>query len=97
MINAFTITDSHGQQTSEKISSILANRWQIYHTKLLLHPDDVTNLVLTTVILHNMLRKSTESKNTYNPYMFVDEVCNDGSITEGEWRNKNHPKHSFFP
>ena len=44
-----------------------------------------------------MLRKSTESKNAYNPYMFVDEVCDSGSIIEGGWRKEKPPETQFLP
>ena len=57
---------SRARRISENLFGILANRWRVYHTKILVHPDRMNSLILTTSALHNMLRKSPGSRNLYN-------------------------------
>ena len=81
---------SRGRRISENLFGILANRWKIYHTKILLHPDKLNSLVLSTLALHNMLRASPESRNVYTPCSFTDSIDSDGRIVDGEWRQEKN-------
>ena len=80
---------SRGRRISENLFGILANRWKIYHTKILLQPEKLESLVLTTLALHNMLRASSESRNVYSPFSLADSIGIDGSMVDGEWRRES--------
>ena len=53
-----------GRRISENLLAILANRWRIYHTVMLLEPTVVESVILATLPLHNMLMTSS-AKNIY--------------------------------
>ena len=79
---------SRARRISENLFGILANRWRVYHTKILLHPDRMNSLILTTLALHNMLRKSPGSRNLYSPSTLADSLDENGIVIEGEWRSQ---------
>ena len=56
---------SRARRISENLFGILANRWRIYYTTIPLCPEQVENIVLSTLALHNMLCKSSSSRNAY--------------------------------
>ena len=88
---------SRARQISENLFGILASRWNIYSTKILLHPDKMNSLVLTTLALHSMLRRSSHSRNLYTPCSFTDTLGYDGNIIKGEWRRQEANQTVLFP
>ena len=56
---------------------------QIYFTIINLEPKIVKDVVLTTLILHNMLIRSPDSLDVYRPASTVDHVDENGNLTEG--------------
>ena len=54
---------SRARRISENLFGILANRWRIFRTAIKLEPKVVESIVLTTLCLHNFLRKDS-SKTT---------------------------------
>ena len=87
---------SRGRRISENLFGILANRWQIFFTIIKLNPEFVKEIVLTTLILHNMLIKSPNSMSVYRPRSLVDFEDENGNVTPGEWRN-DVITDSFYP
>lgn len=78
---------SRARRISENLFGILANRWRIYFTIINLDPKHVENIIFTTLILHNMLIKSSFSANVYRPAFFADTILENGEIVAGEWRD----------
>ena len=81
---------SRTRRISENLFGILANRWRIFYTIIPLSPKLVENIILSTLALHNMLCKSTTSRNAYNPTSLVDSFDNHGNLIEGEWRSEEN-------
>ena len=52
-----------------------------------LQPNSATKIILACRVLRNILR--TQSKNSYNPSGFADEVEENGNRRRGEWRERN--------
>lgn len=53
---------------------------------MLLEPKKAALITLTTVYLHNFLRKSPHSVTLYTPHGTMNQEVN-GRIVEGNWRN----------
>ena len=75
---------SRARRISENLFSIPANRWRIYLTIINLEPKIVKDVVLTTLILHNMLIRSPDSLNFCQPALLVDHANENGNLTEEE-------------
>ena len=75
---------SRARRISENLFGIRANRSRIYFIIINLEPKIVKDVVLTTLILHNMLIRSPESLNVYRPASLVDLVNENENLTEGE-------------
>nr|XP_049466041.1 uncharacterized protein LOC120957856 [Anopheles coluzzii] len=69
----------------ENSLGILANRWRVLKG-IQLQPDVAKNIVLTTVYLHNFLRKHA-SRDTYTPPSAFDRVVR-GRRVDGDWRSE---------
>ena len=52
---------SRERRISENLSGILANRWRIYHTAVMLDRPVVTDIILAILALHNMLCNSPDN------------------------------------
>ena len=85
---------SRARRISENLFGILANRWRVFRSVLLLPPDTIELLVFTALGLHNFLRQSS-SCGTYCPVGLVDQE-QDGQIIPGIWRQES-PAEAFSP
>ena len=79
----------HSRRISENLFGILANRWRIFFTIINLEPNPVEDVILSVIVLHNMLIKSSNSSHVYRPTLFADSIMESGEIIEGEWRENN--------
>lgn len=61
---------SRARRTSENAFGILSSKFQIYKHAINTSPENVKDIVLATVALHNFLR--TTSKETYSPQELLD-------------------------
>ena len=61
-----------------------------------LSPKRVENIILTALALHNMLCKSTSSRNAYRPSTLVDSYDDHGNLVEGDWRSEENSDF-FYP
>ena len=86
---------SRARHISENVFGILANRWRLFRSCILLSPETVEELVLATLSLHNFLRKSN-SWNIYCPAGLADSENKDGTFAEGSWR-RTAAGESMFP
>ena len=87
---------SCARRISENLFRILANRWRVFYTMIPLSPKRVENIILTALALHNMLCKSTSSRNAYRPSTLVDSYDDHGNLVEGDWRSEKNSDF-FYP
>jgi len=57
---------------------------------MLLEPKTATKIVLTTIHLHNYLRKKPNTRSLYTPPGSLDSET-DGELRPGTWRNEPAP------
>ena len=88
---AYNYRHSRGRRISENMFGILANRWRIYHTVMLLDPAAVESVILATLTLHSMSITSS-AKNIYCPTALCDTENVNRELTLGLWRNDNCAK-----
>ena len=86
---------SRARRISENLFGILANRRRVFCGVLNLSPEKAMLVTMSTLILHNFLRK-TRSQNIYCPPGLADHEAENGDIVNGEWRSDN-PPHAFQP
>ena len=67
----------------ENAFRILANRFRVFHTRINLSPDKMTQMILATCCLHNFL---VESNNSYTSLCDAEDMENH-TATNGAWRN----------
>ena len=53
-----------------------------------LSPTLVENIVLSTLALHNVMYKSTFSRNVYHPATLLNSFHDNGNLVETDWRNE---------
>ena len=76
---------SRGRRISENLFGIIANRWRIYHTVILLESKAVESIILATLALHNMLITSS-IRSIYCPVGLSDTEDVNRELTHGLWR-----------
>lgn len=79
---------SRARRVSENAFGILSAVFRVLRKPLLLEPKKAELVVLTTICLHNFLRRSPSSRNIYAPDGFFDKE-DDGRLIEGSWRHEN--------
>lgn len=75
---------SRARRVVENGFGILANRWRVFLTTIMLNPDKVQKMALACVCLHNYLRKVRSD--TYTPPALADSEDGDHRHVEGTWR-----------
>ena len=89
---------SRARRVSENLFGIMANRWRVFHTILMLPPETIEILVMAALILHNYLRRdSLSAPNAYCPTGLIDREDRRGKIIDGNWRQDMQPTESFLP
>ena len=79
---------SRARRLSENLFGIIANRWRVFRSVILLPPESVGNLVEATIVLHNYLRLSS-SINIYCPSGLIDTETAQGELIPVSWRPEN--------
>eukprot|EP00795_Rhopilema_esculentum_P006770 gene6770-12336_t len=86
---------SRARRISENLFGIIANRWRVFRSVILLPPTTIEYLTMATLTIHNFLRQS-DSKGTYCPSNLTDNVGRDGETILGHWQSGN-PGESMLP
>ena len=86
---------SRARRISENFFGIIANRWRVFRSIILLPPEKVQAITLATITLHNYLRKSS-SRHVYMPSNLTDTEYTHKDIIPGLWR-RNPPSESLLP
>jgi hypothetical protein len=79
---------TRARRVVENAFEILTSVFRVLGKPILLEPNKAADIVLTTIYLHNFLRKSRKSKNLYAPGGTFDCELRDGTIVEGVWRRE---------
>lgn len=80
---------SRARRVVENAFGILTSVFRVLRKPMLLEPHKARDIVLTTIYLHNFLRKSKQSRNIYAPLGTFDSELQNGMIVEGTWRHDN--------
>ncbi|KAA0722998.1 hypothetical protein E1301_Tti019038 [Triplophysa tibetana] len=75
---------SRARRVVENAFGILANRFRVFRSTILLHPDSVTKITLASACLHNFLCECRSE--AYIPSALADCEDADHRIHEGAWR-----------
>lgn len=85
------------RRVTENVFDIMSAVFRVLKKIMLLSPEKATLVILSCVYLHNFLRKSKNSQNTYTPFGTFDQDKN-GIIHPGHWRNELEENvKSFLP
>jgi hypothetical protein len=77
---------SRARRVVENAFGILTSVFRVLRKPMLLEPKKARYIVLTTIYLHNFLRKSRKSRHLYAPAGTLDCELNDGTLVKGAWR-----------
>ena len=76
---------SRKRRVTENAFGIWVHRFRLFSVRNNLNENNVSIVVLASLVLHNLLReKSAES---YTPTGFTDEIDCNGNVRNGSWRN----------
>ena len=84
---------SRARRISENLFGIIANRWRVFRSVILLPPKIIETLILATLCVHNFLRQSA-TRSVYCPPGLTDRITSCGDVIPGDWR-KNQPTDSL--
>ncbi|KAL4083272.1 hypothetical protein QTP88_028602 [Uroleucon formosanum] len=88
---------SRGRRVVENLFGILASVFRIFRKPMLVEPNKAEIITLACLHLHNYLRKSPSSQQSYWQPGTVDyENVDTGEITRGTWRNDQVGLNSFM-
>lgn len=88
---------SRARRVIENAFGIIANRFRILRKPIALHPDKVSNIVLSICALHNFLISTKIWQSQYFYHGSIDfEDPNSHTITPGDWREESEPANTFF-
>lgn len=81
---------SRARRVSDNAFGILAARFRIFHSQIILEPEKVKMIVLASCALHNFLRQKNQG--IYKPPQSLDrENTHDMKIERGDWRSTTTP------
>lgn len=88
---------SRARRVIENAFGIIANRFRILRKPIALHPDKVSNIVLSICALHNFLISTKIWRSQYFYHGSIDfEDSNSHTITPGDWREESESANTFF-
>lgn len=81
---------SRARRVVENAFGILSSVFRVLRKPMLLHPETATKVVLSTIYMHNYLRKKTQTRALYTPPGSLDSET-EGELIPGTWRNESAP------
>lgn len=81
---------SRARRVVENAFGILSSVFRVLRKPMLLEPKTASKIVLTTIHLHNYLRKKPNTRSLYMPPGFLDSEI-DGELKSGTWRDEPTP------
>ena len=85
----FSYRLSRARRVVENAFGIMAKRFRILQTPILLSPDKAVKVVLTFVVLHNYLRRENAMEYVGNVYLDREQE-EYGTIIPGSWRGEGN-------
>lgn len=79
---------SRARRVTENSFGILSAVFRVLRKPMLLEAEKVRDVVLTTLFLHNFLRRSETSRDIYTPPGTFDNELPNGTVIEGNWRKE---------
>lgn len=95
MERIFNYRLSRARRVVENAFGILSVVFRVLRKPMLLEPPNTTLITLSTIYLHNYLRKSKASRQTYTPPGTFDHE-EDGKLIPGSWRHEIDDGPSFM-
>ena len=86
---------SRARRISENLFGIIANRWRVFSSIILLPPETIEQLTMATLAIDNFLQQSTSKTAYCSPGFLGSSSSSSGEVISGPWR-KNTPTESFF-
>ena len=77
---------SRARRISENLVGIIANRWRVFRSVILLPPTTIEVMLMSTLTIHNFLRQSP-SRSIYCPAGLLDLENRSGDFIPGIWCN----------
>lgn len=77
---------SRARRVVENAFGILTSVFRVLRKPMLLEPKKARYIVLTTIYLHNFLKRSRKSRHLYAPAGTLDCKLSDGTLVKGAWR-----------
>lgn len=88
---------SRARRVVENMFGIMSSVFRVMRKPILLEPEKVTNISLTSALLHNFLRRSKTSSSKYSPNGIFDIENEKGQIIPGTWRQEQNSMASLLP
>lgn len=76
---------SRARRCVENAFGILCSKWLCLKRTLFCKPDRAQKIAAACCLLHNYMLATT---NTYCPSYYADQLNEDGTLVEGEWRSR---------
>lgn len=71
----------------ENTFGVMSSVFRVLRKPMLLQPEPATEVVMACIVLHNFLRMSQNSRDSYNPPGTFDTYFGDTLISKGSWRD----------
>lgn len=96
-IRIFNYRLSRARRIVENVFGIMASKFRVFQTTIVLHPDKVESVALACMYLHNFLRRNVVAVNGYTPPGNIDyEDPDSGNIVLGSWRTEVNADEGMF-
>lgn len=85
---------SRARRVVENVFGILSSVFRVFRKPILLSEQKVSQITMTSVLLHNYFRRSKTSSGIYSPPGVFD---NESELQPGSWREDQRSMTSFMP
>ena len=81
------------RKISENVLGIMAQKWRVLQSVMLVGPEKAATIVLAIMTLHNFLCEDSSARPVYMPLGSVDV---DEELKNGNWRQEPAPAESWL-